>query len=62
MNEVIMTAAAVVLGNLLTVWFIYCMYHLTQREKQGKRLPIWLCWGGAFPLLFSAGAVYLAAG
>lgn len=62
MNEVVMTAGAVLAANLLTVMFVYFMYQLHARERRGERLPFWLCWGAAAPLIFAGGAVYLGAG
>ena len=62
MNEVILMAGAVFLGNLLTSLFLYNMFRISQLEKEGKRLTLHHCWGAAFPVIFAGGAVYLAMG
>ncbi|MBG6178770.1 ABC-type Fe3+ transport system permease subunit [Labrenzia sp. EL_208] len=54
---------AVLLGNLLTIGFLYCAYHINRAEKEGRPPTFILLLGFALPGLFVAiGAYTLANG
>jgi hypothetical protein len=50
---------AVLLGNLLTVGFLYCGYQINRAEKEQRSASAFLYFGFALMPLFMAAGVYL---
>lgn len=48
---------AVLAANLVTVWFVYCFYHISKHNEQA---PSWALMGAAACALFAGLSVYLS--
>jgi len=62
MNDVILIAGGVLLGNVLTFMFVYCMIATQRQELAGDTPRSYLYWGIALPAIFGFATVYLGMG